>query len=679
LKISWRSLISIIWPILFLAGCLPGEGPVSPPPWQYADLRLLASPGNGPASHQLVSLYTRRFRSEHQVRLDLLDFQAELDYDLYLTLDTTPGGSTHMPIQAESGLEWDLLVVVPASGSLKAYEPGGAVAEGVKLRVVRNPTLDTVVINLSCNQIHDPYLIQVYLTPKDSLAVASSLGPVRSDAMPPKRLPVMLAFWRTFPAYTPAQALRRYDGAHAGPASDRHGLRGLLDAIAATRFPAVLLDIKSPTTLSALDFAGALPQLQDLATQDLLILPDQLPLGASPKYSFIFPAWVQVQAAANARQVGQVFGLSPSPLLYSDSFPEELVGNLHQQVGDYLLIISTQAFPQLSSSNVTAEPDSEIQPLSSSSSLTPTVSRWGAYIWIDLATITEALHSSIQATYSGPTLEIRRLLLAAATDPAAEKLVLLGGELAQTAWGNPQAAFQTLNYLISRTWIQPITKTDLLTLPAVIAQDQTPVESLPEDVSPQQSPVLNNPLGEQLASGLTAQQVQELLLAELKSAPNNKATRLAWQAYESLLTPPAISSPLLAHLRAAYFGQIGHLLAAAHWGSKDLQDYCGPVNGVGSCHAVADLDWDGEDEAILASESFFGVFETRGGYLALAFVRDQSGLSQIIAPSTQFMVGMGDPLSWLPDKGCAGHLVICLLVMSHLLGKSLLLTLRLNR
>jgi hypothetical protein len=640
--------------LAFLIGCLPSDELVSPPPWQYADLRLLASPLEGPASHQLVSLYTRQIHSEQQIRLDLLDFDAELNYDLYLALDTTSAGTTNLPINASTDLEWDLLLVIPASGQLQVLDPNYAPLEGLKLRVIRNPSLDMVVISVSAAWLQGPYRLQAFLTPNNSLDVVSSLGPVRSDAWPPPRLPVLLAFWNTFPAYTPAQALRRYDGAHAGPASDRHGLRGLLDAIEATNFPVVLLDIKKTTSLSALDFAGALPRLQNLTARDLIILPDQLPLDTTYDNPYYPPDWVRVQAAEYARQVAQDFTLTPSPFLYSATFPGESIGNLLQQNGTYRLIFSTQnSSTEPAESTAAPMPDGQALPTDSPDSLSPEVTRWGNYTWVNLAPLDEKLQASTQASYRGPTIEIRRSLLEAAASPGEHQFVVLGGDLSQTAWGNPQAATQTLEYLNSRPWIQPVTRAALSTL-SVPARHSPAAASASEGSRSPATFVLNNPSGEPLASGLSAQQIQNLLLDGLRSAPDNPATRLAWQAYEALLAPAPLSTPLLAPLRAAYLGQIGHLLAAARWGSTGPQAFCSPAGASASCLAALDLDWDGEDEYILASSSFFGLFEARGGYLALAFVRSSAGLCQIVAPSAQFIVGMGDPLSWQPERGIAG-------------------------
>ena len=72
----------------------------------------------------------------------------------------------------------------------------------------------------------------------------------------------------------PAEALRSWDGAHTGPHGERHGLKHLLDAVEEYQIPTVLLDLKEPENLSALDAMGILPQIDALANNSLLILPE---------------------------------------------------------------------------------------------------------------------------------------------------------------------------------------------------------------------------------------------------------------------------------------------------------------------------------------------------------------------------------------------------------------------
>ena len=653
MKTPPRRSLSLICLFVLLSGCLPAAATQPPPPWVYSDLRLLAIPGEALPSHQLVGLYTRSLPTGEQVRLDLLDFEAVPDFDLYLALDTSPGGVQQLPIDIQADLDWDILLSIPASGPLQALTPTRSTLEGMALRVVRNSALDTVVVTFSSKLLTSPYRIQVFLTSPSSREVVSQLGPVRSDAWSPPRLPVLLAFWNTFPAYTPAQALRRYDGAHTGPASDRHGLRGLLEAIEASSFPAALLDMKNPAFLSALDFAGGISDLQALAARDLLILPDQLPLAAPPDNPYLPSPWSRLQVAQQVQQVALDFGLSPSPFIYSSTFPADLSTDLLQQAGAHRLVFSNAGLLENSndSQDSLAISDNDTKFITAAS-LSPQITRWGVYTWVIIAPAAAGLYSSTQATYNGPALEIRRALLEAATSSHTGQMILLGGELAQTSWGNPQAAMQTLQYLKSRPWIQPVSQSYLNTLSAP-ATSTTPQisETL---MKTEQAYALFNPLGEPLTSGFSAQQVHDLLLDGLRAAPQNEASWLAWQAYQALFAPPPYATPLLAPLRAGYLGQIGHLLAASRWGAAGPSAFCEPAGARASCQAALDLDWDGEDEYLLLSASTFALFEARGGYLSLAFLRDMGSLHQVVGPSSQFLVGMSDPMSWKPELGVAG-------------------------
>jgi hypothetical protein len=644
--------LSLLAIFFLLAGCLPVQESRIAPAWKYADLRILASPGMGPETHQLVSLYTRTYQSSLQIRLDLLDYDSGADFDLYLALDTQPGGVNRLPIDVQAALQWDVLLIIPASGPLQAIGPGGEALDGLRMRVSRNPLLDTLTISLDQSAVGSSFRIQAWITGHGSPQIFSSLGPVRSDAQPPARTPVMLVFWNTFPAYTPSQALRRLDGAHTGPSSDRHGLRGLLDALERANFPAVLLDLKTPALLSALDYSGALPRVRALVSRDLLILPDVFTFHLQPASSILPPDWAFVQAARRANQVREDFELPPSPFLYTTHFPSG-ISALPRESNHRLIFSNPASMPSFEGDE---GDQNELDPSSTGQALnlTPITSRWQAYSVVDMASVSQGLLESTQATYSGPALEIRRALLEVAVDPIRKPFIVLGGDLGFTSWGNATAATQTLLYLKSRPWLQPIGPADLVavssTQPAGLVSQPSPVaiEAITGAFVPY------SPDGEASLTGLTFDQIHTLLLEEMQRAPVNSASNLAWQAYEALLAAPILPVPDLVLLRAGYFGQIGHLLAASRWEKDGPQVFCKEIDAVGVCTAALDLDWDGELEYIMASEDIFLLFEARGGYLSTAFGRGQDSAYQVIAPSSQFIVGMGDPMTWDVGKGVAG-------------------------
>jgi hypothetical protein len=97
----------------------------------------------------------------------------------------------------------------------------------------------------------------------------------------------------------------------------------------------------------------------------------------------------------------------------------------------------------------------------------------------------------------------------------------------------------------------------------------------------------------------------------------------------------------LPELRANYAGQIDILLAAAGWTTSPVV--------VSSCDR--DLDQDGIQECLMASSEYFAVIELDTGAVTHAFVRGPDGVHQILAPTSQFIVGISDPSQWNLSAG----------------------------
>ena len=86
--------------------------------------------------------------------------------------------------------------------------------------------------------------------------MSDATGVISIASTPPSAGKILLAFWNTFPAYSPAQVMRRWDGAHSGPLGGRHGLYNLLRSADGFAIPLVLLDLRHPATLPGLDYNG---------------------------------------------------------------------------------------------------------------------------------------------------------------------------------------------------------------------------------------------------------------------------------------------------------------------------------------------------------------------------------------------------------------------------------------
>jgi len=566
--------IVILTLLLLTASCVP---PPADRPWAYADMRGLDTADALQPSLDLIAIYTRQNGSDFQIRLDLLDLETAFDFDLYIVLDTSPGGLREVFLNAvpsaatsitnltATALEWDLLLILPAHDSPRAYlSTESSPSAHLIPRLVRDPWLDTVTVSLSRHHLPTGghIALQVFTTAPGQHLAADSIGPVRSDASPPtNRAPLLLAFWDTFPAHSPAQALRRWDGAHTGPTGERHGLRYVLDSAERYGLPVALLDLKTPASLAALRYLGGMAQIQRLLDRRLLILPD---------VAYGEPAQASV---ASSRRAAQTFGLPASQFVYT-AFP-------------FLQPAYRAQFANL--------------PIYQSASH---LTHWKNTILIPLPA-----PDAPQATTDGPSPDVRRALLETALSPDPADLVVLGGSLPHSTWGDADMAASTFAWLAAHPWIQPLDGNALLTFPA------------PQSFHAPRSPE-------------NASSPASTWLTDLRAAPDNVITDLAWQTYFTL-TAPTDDAQLRA-LRANYFGQIGILLAASRWAENPFR--------LSECSI--DFDADGENECLLASTTFFAIIETDGARLTHLFYRDENSPHQLIGPTAQFWIGISDPSLW---------------------------------
>ncbi len=239
-----------------------------------------------------------------------------------------------MPIDGQSDLAWEVLLRLPADGDPQAYAAGSPedldFEELVTFipRIVRDLLNDTLIVSVpfaTLGMMGRPFSIQAFLTAAGSSQPVDATPPVRSDDPPPRRAPVLFAFWNSFPAYTPAQALRRWRGAHTGPLGGRHGLFALLSSIRAAQVPVILLDAKNPPSLSALNYIDRLEVLRELSEQGLVILPDvlpgftTLPVNLDTFREFIDEPDPYLHAARDSRVIAQEFNLPASGAVFSPS------------------------------------------------------------------------------------------------------------------------------------------------------------------------------------------------------------------------------------------------------------------------------------------------------------------------------------------------------------------------
>lgn len=603
---------------LFLTACAPagGETGARAGSWVYTDVRAVDAVDSPDESRDLIAVYTRRDATRLEIRLDLLTLAPDAPFDLYLALDYAPGGSTTPPVPGAGPGAWDALIVVPAAGGPRVLAPDGAGRLPATPRVVRDPALHAIQIEINPRALPGltgGFRLQAFLTAPESEAVLDSIGPVRSDDRPPPRAPVLLAFWEAFLAYTPAQAVRAWDGAHAGPFGERHGLRNLLAAATDAGVPVLLLDLKTPAALSALEYVGALPAVRAAAGARSAVLPAAVPFSrgvAAGEYPFLPGPEAAERALQASLQAARSFGLPGRQMLYAPILPESIPDDVR------VIVLPPGAGAAESA------PFPWVRPR-----------RWRAHTLLTLP----AGVADLEINRDGPGAAFRRALIETAVAAGARggepaPWLVLGGPLPESAWGNPRAARLALDFLNGHPWIRVIRPEELLT-----ARPSSPTGPIaPPAVQPYQ-PV-------SAPEGWTAAELTARLEARLLAAPDNALADHAWRAYFALLATNPAETPTLPLLRAEHLGQVAALVEAAEWAAQPSR----------RADCAVDPDLDGAAECVLASERVFALLEPDRG--ALVFAASLVGGEPVLwaAPTGQFVVGLGDPGAWDPSHGRLG-------------------------
>ncbi len=618
-QLASKSKIAHLWRWLLVASLLSGLLPACsvnaglPNPssafsgWKPADLRLLQAPGSDPV-HSLIALYSRETNFDLEIRLDFLDLSGPLDFDVYLALDTQTGGSANAPISAKPGFAFDVWLKIPASSVPQAFDARMQPMADLRPRSASDPSLDMMTIQLNrANLPGNPsgVGIQVFVTLAGQPDPLTQTPPVYPTAAHPARAPLLLVFWNTLPAATPAQILRRWDGAHTGPYGGRHGLNVLLNAAASQQVPLFLADLTQPASLSALSAVGGLSRVRQSAYRGDVVLPE----------SAVGDPLLSNLSLAASRQTAQSGQFPTSPIAFGalkDPLPDQY-SSFFADLPDRSHILGWQ--------------NKRLIPLPAS---------------VYSATPAEA---DPQVDYSGLTLNSRLALLTAALSPDPGDLVVLGGSLPESAWGEFSITPAAFEYIAAHPWIKPLNEASLNEFPATDI-NHWPLNESCHDLlcSPQAQVVI--PVSESglpYPAGGTSETIRLAIRMQLKNLPPGPLTQLALQSYFALSQPT--DSPSLEVLQANALGYVSYLIEAALWdASPYTQSGCSQ-----------DLDFDGEPECILASPSWFVVLKTGGGRLMFAAYRGPAGAAQWIGSPAQFGVGLGDPSEWKPEIGPKGN------------------------
>jgi hypothetical protein len=596
---TWLLAVSLI-----LGACAPAlpqsatQDPLSG--WTLADLHWLAESPDGASGAQPVAFYFRSRGGELEFRLDLLELTDPLGFDLLIALDTRPGGTQGLPVQGSAALEWDLLLVFPAAASPYALLPNQKPDPGVLPRILRDPALGSLVVTVNSTTLPgdlNHLRAQAFLS--DGQKVTAAAGPSGTADQVTRPALLLLEFWDSLPAASPAQALRRWDGAHTGPSGQRHGLAVLLRAAQRWQVPLTLLDLKIPASLQALDLLGGTPLVQDLERQGLLSLP-QVAYGDSASAG-VSLAYSQAASAAHGFQV--------SPLAFGPfTLSSTISGN-------------TYFADQIDRSHVSGWGRSRIVPLPYS-------------IFKPPAELPPALNVSPR----GLAPEVKMALLRAALGGDTGNLVVLGGDLATSPWADFATAGPVMQYLASTPWIQVLDQTSLNLLPASALGFPSDWPGCRDLLC---SPDINAIYPYRLdgTSYYRLADAEGKIYSSLQSLPASALKDLAWNAYFALSRPQA--DPNLATLQGNYLGQVGYLVAAAQWAANPTE----------RSDCQVDLDLDSSPECVLSTRQIFAILQPATGCLALLAENTSGPARPWIMPSGLTAVGLSDPSTWQLEKG----------------------------
>lgn len=600
---------------ILLSACQVSHPPVLTRAWNYTDLRALDAVDAVEPGQDLLAAYLRTTPNDLQLRLDFLDLDDQPQYDLWVAVDTGNTGESRLPNGIETEINWDILLLIPASGRIEALEWNTQKQAAYPLAnsgvwVLRNLEQDYLLINISrvaLTRISSHSKIQVGITVPGTLQIADKFAPFTIESPPPAIPPTLIAFWNCLPAYTPSQALRRWDGAHTGPLGGRHGLANLLRAARNHQMPLLLLDLNTPVALSALEFIHGTSLVQDLYQAGLVSLPTPLPAlggrvedGGLP----VLPAWAISRLVIEYQQTSKAYEISDHRVLYAPESLEVVLGQMEQALPAATQVVITHHDPN-------SPKDQSLLPVAD-------WVRWQTRRILILPPKEQIIDPYNNATPDGLSLATRHALinyaLGQTTAVNSSQALVLGGDFTLSAWGNPQIVRAAFNYINQHPWIHVIGLAEFNTLPpAPSSAKLMPGETQHDLTAP-------NPYG------------------GLIQTDNNPIQIAAWRSLISLYNPAPPAPPeQLSRLRALYLEQVAHLVEVADWATHPA-----PL-----AHCYGNDSGLSAPACILASGNFLALINSEDGSLQYAFGRTPQGqVHQIIAPSSQLISGSGDWRSW---------------------------------
>jgi hypothetical protein len=543
--------------------------------WSTDDLRLLDLPDSIDPKFDLIAVYAHPDSGKVRIRLDFLDGPPANDFKIRLNL--VKGLKPSSLPKAE---KWDSQFEFSPDGEGKDLAHPGVVIQNslLQISIDREMNIMTWSIPQQFIQGTGSLVAQIIVLNDHGQEMDhSEIFPIEPDKqvqIPQAR--VLMAFWNTLPAQTPAQALRRWNGAHTGPFGQRHGLFNLLKAAETNQVPVVLTDLAEPSSLFALQYMDQLQWIQNLQLKNLLILP--IPTSGSA---------IDTERSLQQNR-GQLFayGLQATNSIYGVD-----LGNLPAN-NPFIFTFSSDPH------HIVTFNGRYYVPL-------PTSINASESQWIDR---------------NGIRLELKKAILLNALDKDAGKIMSLGGSLPDSPWADSSISTQVFRYLSSHAWIHVLNAKDLSQI-KTISSKTNPANGCEVWIClsiSQQVPIDNPSGGEYSKSAWDMAMFAHEQLIHLNTGP---LAENAWKAFWKITQPIEMQNQF--SLQVQFLPQVFRLIEASRWSQSPA-----PAQGC--------VDYG----CILASTTQFIWIDPYGGRILIAASRSPTTIFQWISPFSQFSAGL---------------------------------------
>ncbi len=695
--------------------------------WDYSDLKGLDMWGDcTEACTDLIAVYGTRTAEGLAFRADVMNLTPETQDLLFIAVDFTERGRQNYTQQnpAITGdLSWDLLIRFSLNGTSTLLDTNFQELTQTILDANLDSRLDFVSMEIDSSCFPDPngnWQIQAATLNKDGNILLDKTK-VFSSQDSTGRGKLVLTVSNVFTGYGP-HAVSWYDGFAIRPnerPGDRRGFKYLLDSFENHHVPMVLGDMRIETfpaneyleinqrirrlnqdglcdPLSTLTYGHFMCWQPDDVNDKALEMMTGLRANLDLPGSDVFFPYESMLTAGDINTIADagysaIYGLDQYRYWFGwlDDWSDlEAVRENLESLRKIHRINGMNFFFHSSINNYQGFVADD---------------RWEPIDWN-----TWSEYAMYEGTDEGLDIWWRRILLDMALDSDQQQYFTIGTDLLLTPWLFPDVIEGNIAWVAAHPWIEPVTFSDLLTRGwAVIdhgdlglddnellvqyqpegdlhynayfpwfyhggvADGHSPNISAGETIEAYSDfvPYLRD--GEKIPSGRimgddnTSESIVDETLNNLRNAPDNAITDLAWLAWFLAIAEQTFHAQTdyaggeqagndwggqylhpAAKLRANYVGQINKLTAAAQWADSAAS---------GSLTASSrirenDYDLDGEEEVALYNDQVWCLFENDGGRLEYAFSWSESfGPVQLVAPTHQHQLifdGLGRNFEW---------------------------------